>query len=188
MRYVIVYTLGNLDDLCRVIYWDFMINPAPKVLFLEPNGNLTFISSVYLKCSKGQSLSIVFIVPTEKMGSGLLCKEDAGVIDTTKSIEGEMYIRIIKTGGITRKMVPVDSKKIEEWTINMAYSENMLTKIIRDYNTLKMIPESYNLIYVISKRMLMKMDIAEPDLVRELRGRNIAKYENLVVLKISTNK
>jgi len=187
MRYVILFTLSDLSDLCRVIYWDFTINPAPKILFLESNGHLTFISSVYLRCSKRRSLSIIFNIPTEKMGNGLVCKEGVGVISATKNTEG-MFIRIIKTNGITREMVPAGSKKIEEWVINVAYSESILTKIIRDYNTLKMIPESYNLIYVISKRMLMKMDIAKPDLVKELRGRNIAKYENLAILKITTNK
>jgi len=188
MRYIILYTLVGLGDLCRVIYWDFAINPAPKILFLEPNRNLTFISSVYLKCSKRQSLSIVFMVPIEKIGSVLICKEDMGIIGTTKSIEGGTYIRIIKTDGITKKMVPVSTKKIEEWAINVVYSEDIPTKIIKDYNTLKMISESDNVIYVVSKRMLMKIDIARPDILRELGGRNIAKYKNLVLLKIATNR
>ncbi|GEM_PF-4980138 len=116
--YLLIFELETPSDLCRVLYWDFLIHPSPKLLLREHN-EIFFFSSCYLRGRDSSYLCFGFSVATSKrQNTYLVCSEDKGYLSETPDSKASASIRIFDVVGLFGehvKKLEFDHKHFLDW-------------------------------------------------------------------------
>jgi len=118
--YLLIFELETLADLCRVLYWDFLIAPSPKLLFGEDN-KLFFFSSCYIQGRKSYYLCFGFSVYVgDDRSKYLICYEDEGSLSMSPNEKAPASLYIFKTRNLLKKGIR-EINYDDNFLLNWAY-------------------------------------------------------------------
>ncbi len=131
--YLLVFELETPSDLCRVLYWDFLIHPSPKLLLREHN-EIFFFSSCYLRGRDNSYLCFGFSVATSKrQNTYLVCSEDKGYLSETPDSKASASIRIFDVVGLFGehvKELEFNHKLFFDWAYLIRANKKVVEHII----------------------------------------------------------